>query len=106
MRAHGRTWPFQRVLMSALFRSVRLWNRFGHSEAGRQLLRWIDGHHPVETQVLDAQIPRLIQRGLYSDALALMERSWLVPGRIDHFHNLFSKRDVRPKPLREQIALC
>ena len=63
MRAHGRTWPFQRGLMSALFRSVRLRNRFGHSEAGRQLLRWIDGHHPAETQVLDAQIPRLIQRG-------------------------------------------
>jgi len=34
-----------------------------------------------------------------------MERSSLVLGRIDHFHNLLSKRDVRPKPLREQIAL-
>jgi len=105
LRAQGRTWPLQRVLMPALFRSVRLRNRCGRSEAGRQLLRWIDGHHPVEPQVLDAQIPRLIQRGLYAEALALMERSWLELGRTDHLHHLLFRRGARPKALQEQIAL-
>ena len=105
LRLQGRTWPLQRVLMPALFRSVRLRNRCGRSEAGRQLLRWIDGHHPVEPQVLDAQIPRLIKRGLYSEALALMERSWLELGRTDHLHHLLFRRGARPKALQEQIAL-
>ena len=105
LRAQGRTLPLQRLLMPALFRSVRLRNRCGRSEAGRQLLRWIDGHHPVEPQVLDAQIPRLIARGLYSQALALMERSWLELGRTDHLHHLLFRRGARPKPLEEQIAL-
>ena len=105
LRLQGRTWPLERVLMPALFRSVRLRNRCGRSEAGRQLLRWIDGHHPVEPQVLDAQIPRLIQRGLYSEALALMERSWLELGRTDHLHHLLFRRGARPKALQEQIAL-
>jgi glycosyltransferase involved in cell wall biosynthesis len=105
LRLQGRTWPLQRALMPALFRSVRLRNRCGRSEAGRQLLRWIDGHHPVEPQVLDAQIPRLIQRGLYSEALALMERSWLELGRTDHLHHLLFRRGARPKALQEQIAL-
>ena len=105
LRAQGRTWPLQRLLMPALFRSVRLRNRCGRSEAGRQLLRWIDGHHPVEPQVLDAQIPRLIQKGLYSEALALMERSWLELGRTDHLHHLLFRRGARPKALQEQISL-
>ena len=105
LRLQGRTWPLQRVLMPALFRSVRLRNRCGRSEAGRQLLRWIDGHHPVEPQVLEVQIPRLIQRGLYSEALALMERSWLELGRTDHLHHLLFRRGARPKALQEQIAL-
>ena len=105
LRVQGRTWPLQRVLMPALFRSVRLRNRCGRSEAGRQLLRWIDGHHPVEPQVLDAQIPLLIQRGLYAEALALMERSWLELGRTDHLHHLLFRRGARPKALQEQIAL-
>ncbi|QNJ01881.1 glycosyltransferase [Synechococcus sp. PROS-U-1] len=105
LRLQGRTWPLQRVLMPALFRSVRLRNRCGRSEAGRQLLRWIDGHHPVEPQVLDAQIPRLIKRGLYSEALALMERSWLELGRTDHLHHLLFRRGARPKALQEQISL-
>ena len=93
------------LLMPALFRSVRLRNRCGRSEAGRQLLGWIDGHHPIEPQVLDAQIPRLIQKGLYAEALALMERSWLELGRTDHLHHLLFRRGARPKALEEQIAL-
>ena len=105
LRAQGRTWPLQRLLMPALFRSVRLRNRCGRSEAGRQLLRWIDGHHPIEPQVLDAQIPRLIQKGLYAEAAALMERSWLELGRTDHLHHLLFRRGARPKALEEQIAL-
>jgi len=105
LRSQGRIWPLQRLLMPALFRSVRLRNRCGRSEAGRQLLRWIDGHHPVDPQVLDAQIPRLIQRGLYAEALALMERSWLELGRTDHLHHLLFRRGARPKSLHEQIAL-
>ena len=84
---------------------MRLRNRCGRSEAGRQLLGWIDGHHPIEPQVLDAQIPRLIQKGLYAEALALMERSWLELGRTDHLHHLLFRRGARPKALEEQIAL-
>ena len=91
--------------MPALFRSVRLRNRFGRSEAGRQLLRWFDGHHPVDPQVLDAQIPLLIQKGLYAEARALMERSWLELGRTDHLHHLLFRRGARPKSLEAQITL-
>ena len=105
LRAQARTWPLQRLLMPALFRSVRLRNFCGRSEAGRQLLGWIDGHHPVEPGVLDAQIPRLIQKGLYTEALALMERSWLELGRNNHLNHLLFRRGARPKVLEEQIAL-
>ena len=105
LRAQARTWPLQRLLMPVLFRSVRLRNRCGRSEAGRQLLGWIDGHHPIEPQVLDAQIPRLIQKGLYAEVLTLMERSWLELGRTDHLYQLLFRRVTRPKPLKEQIAL-
>ena len=105
LRAQARTWPLQRLLMPALFRSARLRNRCGRSEAGRQLLGWIDGHHPIEPQGLDAQIPRLIKKGLYAEALALMERSWLELGRTDHLHQLLFRRGARPKALEEQIAL-
>ena len=105
LRAQGRTGPLQRLLMPALFRSVWLRNRCGRSEAGRQLLGWLDGHHPVEPQVLDAQIPRLIERGLYTEARSLMERSWLEFGRTDHLYQLLFRRVTRPKPLEEQIAL-
>ena len=105
LRVQGRTWPLQRVLMPVLFRSMRLRNLCGRSDAGRQLLRWVDGHHPVDPQVLDAQIPRLIQKGLYSKALALMERSWLELGRNNHLNHLLFRRGARPKALHEQIAL-
>ena len=105
LRPQHRAWPLQQLLVPALFRSVRLRNRFGRSEAGRQLLRWFDGHHPVDPQVLDAQIPLLIQKGLYAEARALMERSWLELGRTDHLHHLLFRRGARPKSLEAQITL-
>ena len=105
LRAQARTWPLQRLLMPALFRSVRLRNLCGRCEAGRKLLGWIDGQHPVEPRVLDAQIPRLIQKGMYAEALALMERSWLELGRNNHLSHLLFRRGARPKALEEQIAL-
>ena len=105
LRAKARTLPLQSLLMPAWFRSVRLRNRCGRSEAGRQLLGWIDRHHPVEPKVLDAQIPLFIQKGLYAKALALMERAWLELGRTDHLYELLFRRGSRPSSLYEQNAL-
>ena len=105
LRAQVRTWPLQRLLMPALFRSLRLRNRCGRCEAGRQLLGWIDGHHPVEPKVLDAQIPLFIKKGLYAKALALIERAWLELGRTDHLYQLLFRRASRPSSLYEQNAL-
>ena len=105
LRAQARAWPLQRLLMPALFRSLRLRNRCSRNEVGRQLLGWIDGHHPIEPKVLDTQIPRLIQEGLYAEVLALMERSWLELGRTDHLHQLLFRRGSRPQSLLEQNAL-
>ena len=99
LRPEHRVWPLQQVLVPALFRSVRLRNRFGRSEAGRQLLRWFDGHHPVDPRVLDAQIPPLIQsmqRRGPDGALMVGARSHRSPPSL-----LF--RGCRPKSLEEQI---